>query len=156
MVNVSLSSPGMEVKLFSKCKLDVWCRCRKREDDRHIFLLTPESRKTLNTYKAAAAHMEQYPSKYTEEDVARLFLYPDGNNHIRREEQGKKAKTEEHFLSLVGKKIKETGKVTKVICGKISQQQAADFPDPPEGIEQEPQGDPWQSPWSLSSSRPWI
>ena len=127
---------------FLKCKLDVWCRCRKREDDRHIFLLTPESRKTLNTYKAAAAHMEQYPSKYTEEDVARLFLYPDGNNHIRREEQGKKAKTEEHSFSLVEKKIiKETGKVTKVNCGKASQQQANAFPDPPEGVEQQPQGD---------------
>ena len=55
-------------------------KCKdKREGATNIMLRSSEGT-TLTSYRAAAAFMDQNTA-YTEEDVTRLYLYPDGQNH---------------------------------------------------------------------------
>ena len=56
------------------------------KDGVHINIASSDTiREKFKSYKKAAEFMKSNPNKYSAEDVARLYLYPDGNQHLTPE-----------------------------------------------------------------------
>ena len=60
--------------------------CQVVKDGVHINIASSDTiREKFKSYKKAAEFMKSNPNKYSSEDVARLYLYPDGNQHLTPE-----------------------------------------------------------------------
>ena len=64
----------------------------KGNRDGHKFLMN-DNGKTFSSYKAAVEAM-QSDLKYSEEDISKIYHYPDGENHARQSDEWK----ESHYL----------------------------------------------------------
>ena len=88
--------------------------CQKNAN-RNIKLRSIEGHR-FSSYRSAMEYMKSVP-KYTENDMMKLFLYPDGNNHDLNLENKKRKKVSVEDVSkgnISQKKVKFTNKATEL------------------------------------------
>ena len=88
--------------------------CQKNAN-RNIKLRSIEGRR-FSSYRSAMEYMKSVP-KYTENDMMKLFLYPDGHNHDLNLENKKRKKVSVEDVSKVNisqKKVKFSNKASEV------------------------------------------
>jgi len=69
--------------------------CKERKEGPNICVKTKNGVK-INSYRGAVEHVEEN-SKYTKEDLEKLYLYPDGKNHAQNFPFGEDWKTSEYL-----------------------------------------------------------